>query len=53
MKRIIIVLAVTILGGIGWTFGRRFGLGPAWLLSSIGALAGVYIGWRIGRAYLD
>jgi len=53
MKRIIILLAVTILGGIGWTLGARFGLGIAWLLSSIASLIGVYIGWRINRAYLD
>jgi len=53
MKRIIILLAVTILGGIGWTLGAHFGLGMAWLLSSIGSLIGVYIGWRINRAYLD
>ncbi|MGA9853038.1 MAG: hypothetical protein WBR15_08920 [Gammaproteobacteria bacterium] len=53
MKKLIMLLAIFILSGIGWTLGQRFGLGVAWLLSSIGALAGVYIGWRIGRAYLD
>ncbi|HVC36884.1 MAG TPA: hypothetical protein VNF46_00630 [Gammaproteobacteria bacterium] len=53
MKRIIILLAVTILGGVGWELGTRFGFGMAWLLSSAGSLIGVYIGWRIGRAYLD
>ncbi|MGH8283640.1 MAG: hypothetical protein ACRESE_07315 [Gammaproteobacteria bacterium] len=53
MKRLIMLLAVIILSGIGWALGQRFGLGLAWLLSSVGALAGVYIGWRIGRAYLD
>ena len=53
MKKIIILLAVTILGGAGWELGQRFGLGMAWFLSSIGSLVGVYIGWRIGHAYLD
>lgn len=53
MKRIIILLAVTIIGGIGWALGTRFGIGMAWLLSSAGSFIGVYIGWRINRAYLD
>ncbi|MDE2090335.1 MAG: hypothetical protein KGJ08_00350 [Gammaproteobacteria bacterium] len=53
MKKIIILLAVTILGGIGWTLGARIGLGTAWLLSSVGSFMGVYIGWRINRTYLD
>lgn len=47
------MLAVLILGGIGWTLGRHAGMVGAWLLSSLGAVLGVYIGWRIGRAYLD
>ena len=53
MKGIIILLAVTILGGVGWALGSHFGIGTAWLLSSIGSLIGVYVGWRINRAYLD
>ncbi|MGA9854939.1 MAG: hypothetical protein WBR29_06665 [Gammaproteobacteria bacterium] len=53
MKRIIILLAVVILGGVGWTLGAHLGLGMAWLFSSAGSLIGVYIGWRISRAYLD
>lgn len=53
MKKIILGLAVIILGGIGWTLGRHIGLVSAWVLSSLGAILGMYIGWRIGRAYLD
>jgi hypothetical protein len=53
VKKIIILLAVAILGGIGWALGTRFGLGMAWLFSSAGSLLGVYVGWRINRAYLD
>lgn len=47
------LLAVVILSSIGWTLGRHAGMVGAWLLSSLGAILGVYIGWRIGRAYLD
>lgn len=47
------MLAVIILGGIGWTLGRHAGLIAAWLLSSLGSILGVYIGWRIGRTWLE
>ncbi len=52
MKKIIILLAVTILGGVGWALGAHIGVGTAWFFSSVGSLIGVYIGWRIGQAYL-
>ena len=53
MKKLILLLCVIVLSGIGWTVGTRAGLATAWLLSSLGAVIGVYLGWRIGRAYLD
>lgn len=52
MEKIITFLAVTILGGMVWEMGAYFGLGMAWFLSRVGSLVGVYIGWRIGQAYL-
>ncbi|HKT31093.1 MAG TPA: hypothetical protein VJS89_01215 [Gammaproteobacteria bacterium] len=53
MKKLIMLLAVIILSGIGWALGRRAGMVSAWLLSSLGAILGVYLGWRISRAYLE
>lgn len=53
MKKLIMILCVIILGGIGWAVGQHAGVVTAWLLSSLGAIVGVYLGWRIGRAYLD
>jgi len=47
------LLGLIVLDSIGWTLGARAGLVTAWLLSSLGAIIGVYIGGRIGRAYLD
>ncbi len=47
------MLAVTILGGVGWALGVHIGMGSAWLLSSVGSLVGVYVGWRVNRAFLD
>lgn len=53
MKKLILLLCVVILSGVGWALGARAGLATAWVLSSLGAVIGVYLGWRIGRAYLD
>lgn len=53
MKKLIMLLCVIILSGAGWTLGARSSLISAWLLSSLGAIIGVYLGWRIGRTYLD
>lgn len=53
VKKLILLLCVVILSGIGWTVGARAGMVTAWLLSSLGAVIGAYLGWRIGRAYLD
>ncbi|MDE2138913.1 MAG: hypothetical protein KGJ17_00255 [Gammaproteobacteria bacterium] len=53
MKKLILLLCVVILSGIGWTVGARAGMVTAWLLSSLGAVIGAYLGWRISRAYLD
>ncbi|MBU6421815.1 MAG: hypothetical protein KGL98_11845 [Gammaproteobacteria bacterium] len=53
MKKLILLLCVIVLSGIGWALGKHAGMVTAWLLSSLGAIVGVYLGWRIGRAYLD
>lgn len=53
MKTIIYLLTTSILGAIGWSLGMRIGTGTAWALSSIGSIAGVYVGWKIIRAYFE
>ena len=53
MKKLIMLLCVIILGAAGWALGARGDMVTAWLLSGIGAVVGVYLGWRPGRAYLD
>ena len=47
------MLCMFILSGAGWTLGARADMGIAWLLSGIGAVVGVPLGWRVGRTYLD
>jgi uncharacterized protein YcfJ len=53
MKKLIYLLTTSILGAIGWALGMHIGTGTAWAVSSIGSIAGVYVGWRIIRAYLE
>jgi len=43
-----------ILGSwVGWWLGDRWGLMTAFLLSSVGSIVGVYLGWRINRDFLS
>ena len=53
MNKICILVAAVIFGWIGWWLGDHFGLMTAYLLSSVGSLVGVYVGWRINRDYLS
>jgi hypothetical protein len=47
---LIFVLA-TLLGIVGWWLGSYIGLMSAWVVSGLGSILGVYLGWRIGRDY--
>lgn len=53
MKKLCILVAVTILSSAGWWIGAHVGVMTAFLISSIGSFAGVYLGWRIHRDYLS
>jgi len=52
MSKLCIFLGMTILGWIGWWLGAKIGIMTAFIVSSIGSLIGVYLGWRIARDYL-
>jgi uncharacterized protein YcfJ len=51
MTKLLIWIGVTVGGWIGWWFGAKFGLGWAFFLSSIGSIAGVFIGWKIAQEW--
>jgi hypothetical protein len=53
MNKLCIFIGMTLSGWIGWRFGEQFGFLPAFLLSGVGSMAGVYVGWRINRDYLS
>jgi hypothetical protein len=51
MKKLLIFIGMTVGGWAGWALAERFGLMTAFLVSSLGSLVGVIVGWRIGREY--
>jgi hypothetical protein len=52
MKKLLILITVSLFGGFGWLLGARFGLMTGYIFSFIGSLLGVYIGVRINRDYM-
>lgn len=52
MGRLLMVVGATVLGWVGWALGDTFGIMTAFLLSTLGSLIGIYLGWRIHRDYL-
>ena len=53
MKKLVLLLSITLFSWIGWSMGERFGLMTAYVVSVVGSLVGVYIGCRINRDYLN
>ena len=51
MKKLCIFAGMMILGWIGWRLGSEIGLVTGYVLSGIGSMVGVYVGWRINRNY--
>lgn len=52
MKKLVIFGGMTIGGWIGWAATARFGIMIAFLVSSLGSLVGVIVGWRLVRDWL-
>jgi hypothetical protein len=52
MSKLCIFVGMTVLGWAGWWLGARAGLIAGFLLSGVGSMLGVYLGWRFWRDYL-
>jgi len=54
MNRLLIFIGMALGGYVGWWAGDYMGLDVigAFLVSSLGSAAGVYLAWRIMRDYL-
>jgi len=53
MRKLILLLTITILGWFGWWLGESFGLMTAYWLSFVGSLVGVVLGCVINQRYID
>ena len=53
MKKITLLLAITICSSLGWKLGDSFGIMTAYWMSFSGSLIGVVLGCFINRKYLD
>lgn len=53
MKKIILLVFITIGSYLGWRLGRGIGLMTAYFLSVAGSLVGVVVGVIINQRYLD
>ena len=46
-------IGLTVGGWMGWWLGERFGIMTAFILSTLGSISGVILGWRIGRSHFS
>ena len=53
MSKLCIFIGMTVFGWIGWWIGDQIGFVTAVILSGVGSMIGVYVGWRINRDYLS
>ncbi len=53
MNKLCIFVGLTVLGWVGWWIGAKIGFMTGFILSGIGSIAGVYVGWWINREYLS
>ncbi len=53
MKKVLIILSISIGGGIGWWLGKYVGFMTAYFLSVVGGAGGLYVGRRIMRNYMQ
>lgn len=54
MNKLCIFVGLTVGSYLGWWLGMRLeGFTTALILSSVGSIAGVVLGWHVNRKYLS
>jgi uncharacterized protein YcfJ len=53
MRKLCWIVGASIGGAIGWWIGGKVGIMTAYILSSAGALLGVYLGIKFSREYFE
>lgn len=53
MTKLCIFAGSTIVSYVGWYLGEMIGLDFTWcfVLSGVGAIAGVYVGWKFAQRF--
>jgi hypothetical protein len=52
IMKLCIFVGVNAGGYAGWVLGEPFGLMMAFVVSSVGSILGVILGWKVARHYL-
>ena len=50
--KFLIFIGTNVGGYIGWALCEQYGIMTAFFASGLGSVAGVYVGWKVARAYL-
>lgn len=53
LVKLIIFISLNVFGAIGWSLGEPYGIMTPFLLSGLGSIVGVYLGWRLARRLLE
>lgn len=53
MNKLCIWIGMTVLGWVGWWLGSKISFMTGFVLSGVGSIVGVYVGWRVNRDYLE
>jgi len=51
--KLCIFIGVNLGGYAGWALAEPLGMTWAFVISSVGSLVGVYLGWKVAREYLN
>lgn len=51
--KLLIFVGLNVLGALGWSLGSPYGIGVAFILSGIGSILGLYLGWLAARRLLE
>ncbi len=52
MRKIVMMVSVTLFSWLGWWLGEDIGLMTAFMLSSVASLFGVVVGWWVNTNWL-
>jgi hypothetical protein len=53
IMKLCIFVGVNAGGYLGWVLGEPFGMMTAFIVSSVGSIVGLIVGWKVARHYLS